>query len=272
MPAASGDAAAPSSQPDAALAASPDSEEPGPDVEGFVLPPGAEIAPPLALMGYVDVGFANAGGDGTSFPPGDTRVPADYGVDTFAPAVNSRGDVASTDAMRPGDERLPAALGGHRRAPVVPAQHRQPGSALSGAARAGDGLRPAAAAAAVGRRRRGQRHPALRRAGVRPGDAVRRPRAVRGRRASSTPCSASSTSTTRPIFRTGVTPSLFARYTTGTALGAKAFYRLQIPALWSAVSLNARRHEQRTTSSRRCSRPTPASPACRSCPGGSATS
>ena len=63
------DAAPPSSQPDAALAGSPDSEEPGPDAEGFVLPPGAEIAPPLALMGYVDFGFANAGGDGTSFPP-----------------------------------------------------------------------------------------------------------------------------------------------------------------------------------------------------------
>ena len=25
-------------------------------------------------------------------------MPADYGVDTFAPAVNSRGDVASTDS------------------------------------------------------------------------------------------------------------------------------------------------------------------------------
>jgi hypothetical protein len=40
------------------------------------------------------------------------------------------------------------------------------------------------------------------------------------------------------VYRTGITPSLFARYTTGTALGAKAFYRQQIAPLWSALSLN----------------------------------
>ena len=39
--------------------------------------------------------------------------------------------------------------------------------------------------------------------------------------------------------RTGITPSLIARYTTGQGLGAKAFYRLQIPRLWSALSVNA---------------------------------
>jgi hypothetical protein len=38
--------------------------------------------------------------------------------------------------------------------------------------------------------------------------------------------------------RTGITPSLLARYTTGQSLGVKAFYRLQIPALWAAVSVN----------------------------------
>jgi hypothetical protein len=38
--------------------------------------------------------------------------------------------------------------------------------------------------------------------------------------------------------RTGVTPSLIARYTTGQSLGAKAFYRVQLPLLWSALSLN----------------------------------
>jgi hypothetical protein len=59
---------------------------------------GTAVVPPLTMMGYVDFGFADAGGDGTSFPPGDYRVPADYGVDTFATAVNSRGDVASIDA------------------------------------------------------------------------------------------------------------------------------------------------------------------------------
>ena len=39
--------------------------------------------------------------------------------------------------------------------------------------------------------------------------------------------------------RTGITPSLIARYTTGWQLGAKAFYRVQLPDFWSAFSLNA---------------------------------
>src|ERR1041384_561766 len=39
--------------------------------------------------------------------------------------------------------------------------------------------------------------------------------------------------------RTGITPSLIARYTTGQGLGAKAFFRKQIGPLWSAVSINA---------------------------------
>ncbi len=38
--------------------------------------------------------------------------------------------------------------------------------------------------------------------------------------------------------RVGITPSLIARYTTGQMLGAKAFYRIQLPALESALSLN----------------------------------
>src|SRR6185295_9591676 len=52
---------------------------------------------PLVMTGYVDVGFAKAQGDGTSFQPNDIGVPADYRVDPFATAVNSRGEVASTD-------------------------------------------------------------------------------------------------------------------------------------------------------------------------------
>ena len=51
---------------------------------------------PLVVTGYVDVGFAKAQGDGTSFHPADSRAPLDYGVDPFAPAVNSRGEAAST--------------------------------------------------------------------------------------------------------------------------------------------------------------------------------
>ena len=38
--------------------------------------------------------------------------------------------------------------------------------------------------------------------------------------------------------RTGITPSLAARYTTGQSIGAKVFYRLQLGAIGSALSLN----------------------------------
>jgi hypothetical protein len=38
--------------------------------------------------------------------------------------------------------------------------------------------------------------------------------------------------------RTGITPSLIARYTTGQSIGAKLFYRIQIAPIWSALSLN----------------------------------
>ena len=54
------------------------------------------------ITGYVDVGFAKAQGNGTSFPASyataPPRGPADYYVDTFAPAVNSRGEAASVAA------------------------------------------------------------------------------------------------------------------------------------------------------------------------------
>ncbi len=59
---------------------------------------GAGAPSPLSIDGYIDVGFAKAQGNGTSFAPNDQSIPADYGVDTFAPAVNSRGDVASTNS------------------------------------------------------------------------------------------------------------------------------------------------------------------------------
>ena len=38
--------------------------------------------------GYVDVGFAAVQGNGSSFAADDRRVPADYAVDAFAPAVS----------------------------------------------------------------------------------------------------------------------------------------------------------------------------------------
>src|SRR5262245_64389040 len=65
------------------------------EIEGYSP---ADSAPALSWGGYFDVGFADAAGDGTSFHPLDARLPADYGVDPFATAVNTRGDVAATNA------------------------------------------------------------------------------------------------------------------------------------------------------------------------------
>ena len=80
----------------------PESEpEPAPlnDSDGYTpAVEGAAAPSPLSINGYIDVGFAKAQGNGTSFAADDQSIPADYGVDTFAPAVNSRGDVASTNA------------------------------------------------------------------------------------------------------------------------------------------------------------------------------
>ena len=70
-------------EPDAPLEATPDDADtsPAPDaepadakaesepeVEGFVMPAGQTTTPALTLMGYVDFGYANAGGNGTSYP------------------------------------------------------------------------------------------------------------------------------------------------------------------------------------------------------------
>jgi hypothetical protein len=87
------------------LAAPPPPDEPAPPSEPTaeeVTPPPPSNMPPLVITGYVDVGFAKAQGNGTSFPssfgPGVPPSFADYYVDPFAPAVNSRGEVASIAA------------------------------------------------------------------------------------------------------------------------------------------------------------------------------
>ena len=86
-------------------APSPPAEPPPPAEAGpaeEVTPPPPSNTFPLVITGYVDVGFAKAQGNGTSFPasfgPGVPPGPADYYVDTFAPAVNSRGEAASIAA------------------------------------------------------------------------------------------------------------------------------------------------------------------------------
>ena len=89
--------------------------------DGYTPAEGSTAPSAFHLNGYVDIGFAHAQGDGTSFPAGDMRLPADYGVDPFAPAVNSRGDVASTDAGgRFVNGFLPRSVGiGGRASPLV---------------------------------------------------------------------------------------------------------------------------------------------------------
>jgi hypothetical protein len=187
----------------------------------------------LTIGGYLDIGFANAQGNGTSFHPDDTRLPADYGVDTFAPAVNSRGEVASTDAGgRFTNGFLPRSAGiGGRPSTLVNTlsldlRYDAPGTPLMVFSRV----------------------QLLPRAGT--GDARVLVEQAFGRL---TPFDAHDLSVSVGKFdsvfgieyldnqaplRVGVTPSLLARYTTGPSVGAKVFYRRQIAPLWSAISLH----------------------------------
>jgi hypothetical protein len=211
-------------------------DEPINDSDGYTPPadgPGAPSA--LSIDGYVDVGFAKAQGDGTSFAPGDQSVPADYGVDPFAPAVNSRGDVASTDAGgRFVNGFLPRSVGiGGRPSFLlntldVDLKYTPPATPLMVFSRvqflprftgAGDDTRVYVEQAFCR---------------LIPFDSQE---------------FAISAGKFDSVFgieyldnesniRTGVTPSLVARYTTGQSIGVKLFYRIQIAPLWSALSLN----------------------------------
>jgi hypothetical protein len=222
----------------ASLARAQDVEpEPINDSEGYTPPP--ESATPLSINGYVDVGFAKAQGDGTSFAPADTRVPLDYGVDGFAPAVNARGDAASTD---PGPGRtvngfLPrsAGIGGRPSFLLntmdVDFKYTAPGAPLMvfsrvqflprffGLGDGGDGTR-VVVEQAFGR--------------LLPFDSQELALSV-GKFDS---VFGIEYLDNQANIRTGVTPSLIARYTTGQSIGAKLFYRLQIAPLSSALSLN----------------------------------
>jgi hypothetical protein len=198
-------------------------------------PPAASQPSQLQINGYADIGYAAAGGNGTSFAAGDSRLPADYGVDTFATAVNSRGDVASTDSGgRFLNGFLPRSLniGG------------QPSVFLS---TFDVDLKYAPSIAPVLLFSRLQLLP---RYGA--GNDTRI--VVQQAFARIVPFSsqefALSVGKFDSVFgieyleneanlRTNITPSLIARYTTGQSLGVKAFYRIQLPRLWSAISLNA---------------------------------
>jgi len=208
----------------------------GNDSPGYTPPAAAPAESALHIDGYVDVGFAKAQGNGTSFPRQDLAVPADYGVDTFAPAVNSRGDVASTD---PGDGRflngfLPrsAGIGGNPSFLLntldLDLRYQRPGTPLMIFSRvqflprlssSGDGGR-FLVEQAFGR--------------LMPFDTQELALSV-GKFDSV--FGIEYLDNEAPI-RTGITPSLAARYTTGQSIGAKVFYRLQLGAIGSALSLN----------------------------------
>jgi hypothetical protein len=190
---------------------------------------------PLRILGYVDLGWAKAGGDGTSFAPNDLRVPADYGVDPFAPAVNSRGDVASTNSNgRFTNGFLPFSVGidGHPSFLIntidVDVRYTVPSAPLMFFTRL-------------------QVLPRFNDAGQ--STTILAEQAF----ARLIPLSSQELAVTAGKFdsvfgieyleneanlRTGITPSLIARYTTGQGLGLKAFYRKQLTSAWSALSLN----------------------------------
>jgi hypothetical protein len=203
------------------------------EVEGYT--PG-EAAPAWTWSGYLDLGFANAQGNGTSFSPDDTRLPADYGVDPFAAAVNSRGDVASTDSGgRFTNGFLPRSMGiGGRPSVFI--------NTVSFDVRYAPRSTPISVFSRV---------QLLPRFTSEKGSETRLflEQAFGKLRPFSTVELSLDLGRFDSVFgieylenqanlRTGITPSLVARYTTGTSVGAKAFYRLQLAPIWSALSLN----------------------------------
>jgi hypothetical protein len=210
--------------------------EPVNDSEGYTpSSEGAAVPSPLSINGYVDVGFAKAQRNGTSFAPVDARVPLDYGVDTFATAVNSRGDVASTDAGgRTVNGFLPRSVGIGGRASFlintlnVDLKYQAPSAPVMIFSR----LQFLPRFTGIGDDTRVYLDQAFGR--IIPFDSQEL---------------ALSAGKFDSVFgieylenqaniRTGITPSLVARYTTGPSTGVKLFYRIQIAPIWSAISLN----------------------------------
>ncbi len=189
----------------------------------------------LKAAGYVDVGFAKAWGNGSSFVVGDTRVPADYFADAFSPAVNSRGEVASIDSGgRFTNGFLPRSVGIGDRASFL----------LNTASVE---LRYAPKTFPLFLFVRTQLMPRF----LSTGGATRLELQQAFGKVSPFKNHDFSLSAGRfdSVFgieyldneanvRMGITPSLIARYTTGHSIGVKAFYRLTAASLKSALSLN----------------------------------
>jgi hypothetical protein len=230
--------------PSAGEAPPPADEPPAEEPTAGVTPQAA----PLVVTGYVDVGFAKAQGDGTSYPSGYmppvAGAPVDYYVDSFAPAVNSRGDVAST-IPPPGtvvNGFLPRSAG----------IAGKPSFLLNTAS---VDLRYSAAELPVLVFTRLQLMPRLYGPVVGPGQTAGDSTRLLLEQAFGriTPINSAELAISvgkfdsvfgieylenQANFRIGITPSLIARYTTGQAVGVKAFYRVQIIPASSAVSVN----------------------------------
>jgi hypothetical protein len=222
-----------------------------------VLPPSTPTSSPLVITGYLDVGFARAQGDGTSFPGSyavtppmgpDGYLPADYFVDGFAPAVNSRGEAAST--------ALPAAppvgaIGGFL--PRSAGIGGKPSFLLN---TADLDVRYTAPEMPIMIFTRLQIIPRLYDADPRQGIAGGEYTRLFLEQAFGriTPIKSAEFALSvgkfdsvfgieyldnQANFRVGVTPSLIARYTTGQSVGVKAFYRYQLIPISSAISINA---------------------------------
>ena len=197
---------------------------------------------PLVVTGYVDVGFAKAQGDGTSFHPADNRAPLDYGVDPFAPAVNSRGEAASTD---PGVDASgnPRFVNG-----FLPRSAGIGGTPSFLLNTANADFRYTSPELPVMVFTRVQLVPRLEGAGELTRlfleQAFGRIAPIKSAELAISVGKFDSVFGIEYLenqanFRIGITPSLLARYTTGTSTGVKVFYRFQLIAISSAVSINA---------------------------------
>jgi hypothetical protein len=209
--------------------------EPGSNEPVGYTPP-QSTQPAFRISGYVDVGWAKAQGNGSSFVPGDTRLPADYYVDPFAPAVNSRGDVASLDAGgRFVNGFLPYTVGAGGN-----------GTFLLNVASLDLQVSPSGVPILVFVRAQ-----ALPRWNGNGSETRFLLQQAFGR---VSPFSSQELSISAGRFdsvfgieylenesnlRLGITPSLIARYTTGHPIGLKVFYRFQLPSIASAISINA---------------------------------
>lgn len=198
-------------------------------------PDEAKAEESLRLTGYVDVGLVKATGNGSSFSDDDTRTPLDYGVDAFAPAVNSRGEVASTNTDgRFTNAFLPRSVG-IGSAPsflinTVSADVRFQPKGIPVFLFARLQLMPRLQAQGD------QTRVELQQAFGRVSPLKNHELAIFLGRFDSV--FGIEYLENEANLRPGVTPSLIARYTTGHGLGAKAFYRFHLPSIWSAVSFN----------------------------------